>query len=93
VEVHRRPVVARRPQRRGQRRGLVHHQQVAAPQEPREVEEARVGERLAVARDHQPDLVAREPARLRRLGRLERRRQRERRRRAHARASASAAAE
>ena len=52
-----------------------------------------MGGGLALAGDHEPHLVAREPARLRRLGRLERRRQRERERRAHAGASASAAAE
>ena len=54
--------------------------------------EAGVRERLAVARDHQPDRVAREPARLGRLGRLERGRERERERGAHACASASARA-
>ena len=52
----------------------------------------RAGERLAVPRHHQPDRVAREPARLRRLSCLERRRQREGERPAHAAVPASARA-
>ena len=59
----------------------------------RQVAEARVDERRGAGGDHQPHGVARQSARTRRLGRLERRRQRERDGRAHTAAFASARAE
>ena len=58
--------------RRGQGRGVVDDQQVARLEQLGKVAEARVGDPpVAAGRDQQPDLVAREPARLGRLVSLE----------------------
>ena len=92
VQPQRRPVRPPRGQRGGQGRRLVDDEQVAGAEVRGEVAEARVDERRGAGGDHQPHGVARQPARLRRLGRLERRRQREGDGRAHTAAFASARA-
>jgi hypothetical protein len=89
MEVERRAVGTPRRERGGDRRGLVDHEQVARAQRAGQVVEAGVDERLRPARDHQAHAVPRPPARLGRLGRLQRGREREGERAAHACAPAS----
>jgi hypothetical protein len=79
-------------ERRRQRGRLVDNQQVAGAQVVGQLAEPHVGERRALAGDHEPHGVARQPARLRGIRCLQRRGEVEGERRAHAAASASARA-